>query len=137
MAVDVPERTPVELLSVMPLGSAPLSLQVAVPRMPVAVNVSLKAVPDCTLAWAGLVTVMVLQAMTSEYVGPLAAQPLPSVTVTTMGNVPLWVGVPASSPLVERVMPFGSVLAVVNVAPPSAPVCENCSLKAALTVPLV
>ena len=38
LTVGVPERTPVAELSVMPVGSAPVSLHVAVPRIPVAVK---------------------------------------------------------------------------------------------------
>ena len=52
---------------------------------------------------------------------------MPSVTMTTTGNVPPCVGVPESTPFVPSVSPAGSVLAVVNVAPPIAPVCVNVS----------
>ena len=53
---------------------------------------------------------MVWQAMTSVYVGPVPVQPLPSVTLTVIGNVPVCVGVPESSPAAESVRPVGSVL---------------------------
>ena len=59
-----------------------------------------------------------------------------SVTVTTMGNVPVCVGVPERTPLVASVSPDGSVDAVVNVAVPIAPLCVKVSLKGELTVPL-
>ncbi len=50
------------------------------------------------------------------------AQPLePSVAVTVSGNDPVCVGVPASTPALERVTPVGSELAVANVTTPRAP----------------
>ena len=52
-------------------------------------------------------------------------QPFASVTVTTIGKLPVCVGVPDKMPKVERLRPAGSVLAVVNVAEPTAPVCVN------------
>src|SRR5258708_33035923 len=54
ICVVVPERTPVALLRVMPLGSAPVSLQAAVPRIPVAVNGWVKATPAVPALGAGL-----------------------------------------------------------------------------------
>ena len=63
--------------------------------------------------------------------------PLPSVTVTTIGNVPDCVGVPASVPFVASDRPVGSVLAVVKVATPTAPACVKIWLKAEPTVPVV
>ncbi len=65
ICVVVPERTPVALLRVMPLGSAPVSLQAAVPRIPVAVNVWLKTTPAVPVFVTGLVTVTVWQLITS------------------------------------------------------------------------
>ena len=59
-------------------------------------------------ALAGLVTVMVWQAMTRLYVALVPVQPLLSVTVTTIGNVPVWVGVPERTPLAASVRPAGS-----------------------------
>ena len=64
-------------------------------------------------------------------------QPLLSVTVTTIGKDPVWVGVPDRVPFVARVSPAGKVLAVVNVAVPCAPVWVKVWLKAASTVPVV
>src|SRR5258708_40042088 len=74
ICVVVPERTPVALLRVMPLGSAPVSLQAAVPRIPVAVNVWLKATPAVPVLVAGLVTVTGWQAMNSVYVAPVPVE---------------------------------------------------------------
>ena len=62
-------------------------------------------------------------------------QPLESVTVTTIGNVPSSVGVPESTPAVDSDRPAGSVLAVVNVAVPIAPLWVNVSLKGEPAVP--
>ena len=67
----------------------------------------------------------------------MPVQPLLSVTVTTIGKLPVWVGVPESVPLVARVKPPGKVLAVVKVAVPCAPVCVKFWLKGASTVPVV
>src|SRR5258708_31428543 len=120
---------------VMPLGSAPVSLQTIVPLPPVCVNCWSNATPAVPVDTPGLVTVMTLQAMTRVYVAPVPVQPLPSVTVTTMGNEPDCVGVPARRPAVESVSPVGSVEAVVNVAPPIAPVCEKAWLNCEPTVP--
>src|SRR5436305_366601 len=62
LCVGVPERTPVDALSARPVGSVPLeTLQVAEPRMPLAVKVALKAAPAVPLFAAGFVTVMVWQ----------------------------------------------------------------------------
>ena len=68
----------------------------------------------------------------------MPVQPFESVTVTVIGNVPVCVGVPESTPLEARVRPVGSVpLLSVNVAVPIAPVCVKVWLKAAFTVPVV
>ncbi len=64
-------------------------------------------------------------------------QPFESVTVTTIGNRPVTVGVPERTPAVESDRPAGSVDAVVNVAVPCAAVCMKLWLKGASTVPLV
>ena len=68
----------------------------------------------------------------------MPVQPLPSVTLTVIGNEPVCVVEPLSSPAAESVKPVGSVPVLSeNVAPPTALVCVNCWLNAALTVPLV
>ncbi len=61
LTVGVPERTPVALLRVMPAGSAPVSLHVTVPRMPVLVKVWLKGASTVPVLTPGLVTVTVWQ----------------------------------------------------------------------------
>src|ERR1700756_3074762 len=86
---------------------------------------------------AGLVTVMVWQPMTRLYVAPEPLQPLPSVAVTTIGKVPVWVGVPESTPPEESVRPAGSVLAVVKVTVPTVLRGVKVWLKAALPVRVV
>ena len=67
----------------------------------------------------------------------MPVQPFASVTVTTIGNVPVCVGVPESTPAVESVRPAGSVEAVVKVAVPNAPLCVKVWLNAVPTVPVV
>src|SRR5260370_36341873 len=119
----------------MPLGSAPVSLQTIVPLPPVCVNCWSNATPAVPVDTPGLVTLMTLQAMTRVYVAPVPVQPLPSVTVTTMGKLPDCSGVPERRPAVESERPGGSVAAVVNVAPPLAPVCGKAWLDGAPTVP--
>ena len=62
----------------------------------------------------------------------MPVQPLPSVTLTVIGNVPVCVGVPESVPFAASVRPAGSVpLASVNVVAPMAPLCVNVWLNAA------
>src|SRR5437870_3295835 len=61
--VGVPARTPVDESSVMPAGSAPVSLQVTVPRMPLTLKVWLNAASTVPVLTPGLVTVMVWQLM--------------------------------------------------------------------------
>ena len=51
--------------------------------------------------------------------------PLPSVAITTIGNVPASVGVPLSTPAVERVNPAGRVLPVEYVTTGAPPVEVN------------
>src|SRR5438270_5849995 len=82
----VPERTPLLESSVMPAGSAPVSLHVAVPRIPVAVKFWLKAASTVPVLTPGLVTLTVWQLMISVYCAPVPWQPFASVAVTVMGN---------------------------------------------------
>ena len=67
----------------------------------------------------------VWQAITRLYVALVPVHPFASVTVTTIGNVPVCVGVPESVPFAASVRPDGSVDAVVNAALPIAPTCVN------------
>src|SRR4051812_18766831 len=123
----------------MPAGSAsPVLDQVMVPLPPDWVKAWSKTTPAVPEVTPGGVTVMTLQPMTSVYVAPVPAQPLESVTVTTIGNVPDWVGVPSRTPVAEcRVRPVGSVLAVVYDAVPRMPDEVKVWLKAEATVPVV
>src|SRR5512141_861786 len=127
---------PVAVWNVSPVGSAPDSENVVVPTPPVCVNWTLNGVPAGSDVVAGFVTVMVWQLIVSVYVAPVPVQPLLSVTVTTIGKLPITVGVPESVPFVANVRPAGSVLAVVNAAVPCAPLCVKVRLKAASTVPV-
>src|SRR4051794_32119852 len=114
----VPERMPVEELSVMPLGSAPVTDHTMVPTPPACVNCSLKATPAVPVVFAGLVTVMVGQVIVSVYAAFVPVQPLSSVTVTLIGNEPPCVGVPERVPFAASVRPVGRVDAVVKTAVP-------------------
>ena len=71
LTVGVPDRLPVAELNVMPAGRAPVSLQVAVPRMPVAVKVWLNAASTVPVLTPGLVMLMVWQLMVRLYSAPL------------------------------------------------------------------
>src|SRR5258708_38135314 len=106
---------------VMPLGSAPVSLQTIVPLPPVCVNCWSNATPAVPVDTPGLVTLMTLQAMTRVYVAPVPVQPLPSVTVTTMGKLPDCSGVPERRPAVESGRPVGGGRAAVDGAAPGGP----------------
>src|SRR5262245_51400658 len=126
---------PLVVLNEKPVGSAPLSDQVIVPCPPDCVNCWLKATPAVPVLTPGLVTVTVGQVMVSVYAGFVPVQPLPSVTVTAIGNEPPCVGVPVRTPAVVSETPVGSVEAVVNVAPPIAPDCVKVKLAAGSGVP--
>ena len=54
-----------------------------------------------------------------------------------MGKLPVWVGVPLSTPAVDSDKPVGKTpLFKLNVAPPAAPVCVKVWLNAVFTVPV-
>src|SRR5438270_527933 len=75
--------------------------------------------------------------MTSVYVAPLPLQPLASVAVTTIGNEPFCVGVPERTPVaLLRVMPAGSVEAVVYETVPMVLPEVKVTVNGALTVPV-
>src|SRR4051794_12710520 len=93
-----------------PEGSVLDVENVAVPMAPLCVKVALKIASTVPVSFAGFVTVMVWQEMTSVYVAPVPVQPLLSVTVTTIGKLPVCVGVPERTPAAESVRPVGSVL---------------------------
>src|SRR5207244_1718402 len=134
VCVGVPERTPA-VESVRPAGSVLAVVNVAVPMAPLCVKIWLNAAPAVPVVTPGLLTVMVWQPMTSVYVELAPVLRLLSVTVTTIGNVPVCVGVPERTPPGESEMPVGKVLAVVNVAPPTAPLCVKVWVKAVPAVP--
>src|SRR5207253_1163324 len=114
ICVGVPERTPAAD-SVRPLGSALVVENVAPPMAPVCVKVCRTGARAVSVVAAGLVTAIVWHAIARLYVEPLPMQPLASVALTTIGNVPVCSGVPLSVPLAANVRPAGSVLAVENV----------------------
>ena len=136
VCVGVPESAPFEA-SVRPVGRVLAVENVAEPTAPVCVKVWLKAWPAVPAAIAGFVTMIVGQLMTSVYVAPVPVQPLASVTVTTIGKEPVCVGVPDSVPFAASVRPAGRVLAVENVAEPTAPVCVKVWLKGVPATPVV
>src|SRR5262245_20142619 len=84
VCVGVPDSTPVEVLSVMAVGSVPVTDQVMVPMPLVCVKVWVYALPAVPLAMVVGFTPTVWHPMTSVYVR-LPAQPFASVAVTVMG----------------------------------------------------
>src|SRR5207248_571263 len=86
---------------------------------------------------AGLLTVMVWQLMVRLYVAPLPKQPFASVALTTMGNVPVTVGVPERTPPAESVRPAGSVLAVEKVTAPTVFDAVKLWLNVVFAVPVL
>src|SRR4051812_21613780 len=137
VCVGVPERTPADD-SVRPAGSVEAVENVTAPIVLPAVKTWLKAAAAMPVLVAGLVTVMVWQAMVSVYAGPIPVQPWPSVTLTVIGKLPVCVGVPERTPAVESVRPAGSApLLIVNVAPPMAPLWVKFWLNAVFAVPVV
>ena len=112
-------------------------LNVAPAMAPVCVNVALNAAPTVPAVVPGFVTLIVWQLMVRLYVAAVPVQPFASVTVTTIGKVLCCRVVPESRPEDDSVMPVGSVEAVENVTAPWPPVCVNCSLNGAFTVPVV
>ena len=80
---------------------------------------------------------IVWHAITRVYVAPVPVQPFASVAVTTIGKLPVWLVVPERTPVLESVMPVGSVLDVENVTVPLPPDCVNVWLKAVPAVPVV
>src|SRR3954452_17326714 len=138
VCVGVPERTPVVELSVTPVGNVPLLREnVFVPIAAGAVKLWLNAMFTVPVFVAGLLTVMVWQLIVSEYVAPLPKQPFTSVALTTIGKVPVWVGVPERTPADDSVRPAGSVEAVENVTAPIVLPAVKTWLKAAAAMPVL
>ena len=87
---------------------------------------------------AGLVSVIVGHGLiTKVYVALFAKHPLASVAFTTIGNVPVTVGVPLNTPAEDKMIPFGNALTVLNVVVPMPPVCVNVWLNATFIWPVV
>src|SRR5256885_2317105 len=85
--VGVPLNTPVDELSVMPAGNAPVSLHVIVPMPPDCVNAWLKAMPTVPVLVTGAVTVIVWQLTLSVKLA-LVVVPQLSVACTVMTWLP-------------------------------------------------
>src|SRR5580704_10474072 len=102
--VGVPESTPVVALKVTPVGRAPDSLKVGA-GVPVAVTVKVPAVPWVKVAL--LPEVMVGAAFTVRVKLWVAFGETPLVAVMVIGKLPLWVGVPESTPAAVNVTPVG------------------------------
>src|SRR5689334_12869209 len=133
--VGVPERTP-PVDSERPVGSVDVVENVTAPTVLLAVKVWLKATLTVPVFVDGLLTVMTWQLTVRLYVAPLPAQPLASTACTTIGNVPLCVGVPDRTPPLDSERPVGSVDAVEKVTAPMALLAVKVWLKATFTVPV-
>lgn len=116
--------------NVRPVGKALIVEKLTVPTPPDCMKVWLKLTPVIPLLITGLVTVIVGQITVRVYVAPVAVQPFASVAVTLIGNVPVWAGVPARTPLLESESPFGKALLVENVIAPTPPDCVKLWLNA-------
>ena len=68
-------------------------------------NVWLNGVLTVPVVAPGFVTVIVWQPMTRVYVVPAPVQPFASVAVTTIGKLPVCVGVPERTPSAASVRP--------------------------------
>src|SRR5262245_40371055 len=136
VCVGVPDSTPVDVLSVMPVGNVPVTDQVTVPMAPVCVNVCEYGVPAVPAGMVAGFTVIVWQLITR---GPLrlATLPFPSLFRSVIGKLPVCVGVPDSTPVdVLSVMPVGNVPVTDHVTVPMAPVCVNVCEYGVPAVPL-
>jgi hypothetical protein len=122
LAVGVPASTPVPGVKVTPPGRDPVSARVGVGE-PAAVTVKVPAVPWVKVVWLAEVMVgALLGALTVSVKLWVAFGVTPLLAVMVIGKVPLWVGVPASVPLllltvltVLRVTPVGSAPVSVKV----------------------
>src|SRR5205823_6321976 len=134
----VPERTP-PLDSVRPAGSVDAVEKLTAPMVLPAVKVWLNAAAAVPLFVAGFVTVMIWQPIASVYVGLTPVQPRPSVTLTVIGNVPLPVGVPESTPVAElSVRPGGKVpVLIANATGALPPLSVKVWLNGVPAVPVV
>jgi hypothetical protein len=68
---------------------------------------------------------------------PFPVQLFPSVAVTVIVKVPVWIGVPLNIPVVDKIKPAGRELEVVYVTVDVPPVEVNVWLKAVPAVPVV
>jgi len=103
VAPGVPLRTPPEV-SVTPLGSAPVSLNVGTGK-PDAVTVKVPAAPAVNVVLFPLVIALTWLIVTVRFA--VAVWPAESVTVMVKLKAPLCVGVPESTPAELNVNPVG------------------------------
>ena len=97
---------------VTPVGSVPVSVKVGAGK-PEAVTVKVPAVPSVKVVSAA--EVITGAASTVRVKAWVAGVPTPLLAVRVIGKVPLAVGVPESTPAVDRVTPVGSVPVSVKV----------------------
>ncbi len=121
--MGVPDSTPVDGFSVIPVGRVPVTDQVMVPMPLVWVKVCEYGVPAVP---AGMVVGIHgdgLAADDERVRCGCPMQPLASVAVTVMGKLPVWVGVPDRTPVDGlSVTPVGSVPVTDQVMVPMPPV---------------
>src|SRR5262245_46604617 len=135
VCVGVPDSVAVPVLTVIPVGSVPVSAHVMAPLPPLCVNsceYGLPAVPAGIVAGS---TVIVWQLMTSV-TARVPKQPFASVARTVIGKLPVCVGVPESTPVaVLKLRPVGSVPVSDHVMVPTPPDCVKVCEYAVPTVP--
>ena len=88
------------------MGSAPVSVKVGAGD-PVAVTVKVPAVPSVKVVWLAEVMVGATRVDTVRVKLWVALGVTPLAAVMVMGKLPLAVGVPESTPAVDRVTPVG------------------------------
>src|SRR5438477_6492003 len=117
--LSVPVPSPLSL-KVTPPGRATPPRAIEGAGKPVVVTVKVPAVPTVNVAAFELVMVGAL--FTVSVIACEPVQPTLSVATNVSGNEPSWVGVPSSTPAVEKPIPAGSVPVNVHVVAPAAPV---------------
>jgi len=106
-------------------------VKVTAPIAPLCVNVALNGVPTVSGRSARIGDCDGLAGDRQCVRRASAGAAFESVTLTVIGNDPVWVGVPERTPEAERLIPAGSVpLASEKVAVPFAPLCVKVWLTA-------
>jgi len=132
-SAGVPLNTPA-VVNVTPLGNAPVSLKVGAGK-PVAVAVNDPALSTVNVALFALVMAGACPTVSVKFCVALGVTPL--LAVMAIGNVPLTVAVPESTPAELNVTPLGRLPVSLKVIVVGNPVAITVNVPAALTVNVV